>query len=655
MKERVKWYLNRARIMPIPEYGLRAFRAGAQQVERVRLAAGWVPGGTARLLVTRPFFNADTVPDNYLERFPADSVALTGLLDGRLEFFGKTLSLSNPVNWHQDPTTGTTSPLTYGKTINYRDERNCGDIKVLWEISRHQHLVPMAVAFAVTGESRYRDAVIEQIDSWVEQNPYGLGVHWCSSLEVALRGIAWTMVHSLFAIRLGESGMLGCSRNRPALEQSIYQHGYFVEHLLSRYSSANNHLIGELVGLYALASVFSFGRASERWEQKARAELEAEAHRQVFADGVSREQAFHYHLEVLEYLLFAWCMGGANDKPLPDSVLQTILNMTGFINMVHPGCDLPPRIGDSDEATINRLTPSDPEDPYSDITAAVYSVLNSEHAPRMEKAFWYGAIGTTALEVGAEIPANGKVMSLPQAGYSVVRTDRFHLIFDAGPLGYPAMAAHGHADALSFCLAMNGRWWIADPGTYTYHREHSARDYFRGTRAHNTLTINGADQSQIGGPFMWVKSANAKMEEPIEQGAVVRVAGEHDGYEQFGVLHQRELLLDRNADTLEITDHIQIGSADETTLELNFHFAPDVVLTLEDGIAVATRPDTTDALRMDLAGDWAWCLYKGSESPMAGWYSPKLGRKVPAWTLRGTRVSRESQTVVTRLTMRAAG
>ncbi len=654
-EERVKWYLNRARIMPLPEYGLRAVRTVAQQIERARLKAGWVPGRSAGLLGTRPFFDADTIPGDYLERYPQDSAALTRLLDGQLGYFGKKLTLGNRINWHRDPTTGTTSPLIYGKTINYRDERNCGDIKVLWEISRHQHLVPMAVAFAVTGESRYRDTVMEQIDSWVEQNPYGLGVHWCSSLEVALRGIAWAMVHSLFAIRLGESGMLDCSVNRPALERSIYQHGHFVERLLSRYSSANNHLIGELVGLYALASVFKFAGVSKRWEQRARTELEAEAERQVFADGVSREQAVHYHLEVLEYLLFAWAIGTTSETPLATSVLETIRKMAAFVGVVHPGCDLPPRIGDSDEATINRLTPSDPEDPYLDVTAAVRSVLNPGQAACTEKAFWYSAIGSRSTVITEEVSDVDGVMTFPQAGYSVVRNERLHLIFDAGPLGYPAMAAHGHADALSFCLAIRGRWWLVDPGTYTYHREHDARDYFRGTRAHNTLTIDGADQSQIGGPFMWVKRANAKMAEPGEDGAVVRLSGEHDGYERFGALHQRELLLDRNTEVLEITDQVHLKTTGEKTLELNFHFAPEVDLTLEDSTAIATRPGTMESIRMALDGSWEWRLYRGSDGPMAGWYSPKLGEKIPAWTLRGVRVASVSQTVVTRLVMTTSG
>jgi uncharacterized heparinase superfamily protein len=243
------------------------------------------------------------------------------------------------------------------------------------------------------------------------------------------------------------------------------------------------------------------------------------------------------------------------------------------------------------------------------------------------------------------------VVSLPEAGYSVVRSGRLHLIFDAGPLGYPAMAAHGHADALSFCLAVDGRWWLVDPGTYTYHREHDARDYFRGTRAHNTLTINGADQSQIGGPFMWVKRANAQMAAPVEEGAVVRLSGEHDGYQRFGAQHQRELMLDRDTDLLEITDHVLLDSEHAVTLELNFHFAPEVALTLEGNTAVAVRPDSAASIRMDLDDGWEWQLFRASESPMAGWYSPKLGQKVPAWTLRGSRVARASQRTVTRLTM----
>ena len=71
--ERAKWYLNRARIMPVPEYGLRAFRAGVQQIERSRLAVGWAPGQAAQLLGTRPFFRAGTVPDDYLMDTPIDS------------------------------------------------------------------------------------------------------------------------------------------------------------------------------------------------------------------------------------------------------------------------------------------------------------------------------------------------------------------------------------------------------------------------------------------------------------------------------------------------------------------------------------------------------------------------------------------------------
>ena len=98
---------------------------------------------------------------------------------------------------------------------------------------------------------------------------------------------------------------------------------------------------------------------------------------------------------------------------------------------------------------------------------------------------------------------------IQQGGYIVMGGEGCHLVFDAGPLGYLGIAAHGHADALSFCLAIDDAWWLVDPGTYAYHSAPEWRSYFRGTSAHNTIRVNGNDQSQMGGAFMWLRKAHA--------------------------------------------------------------------------------------------------------------------------------------------------
>ena len=79
------------------------------------------------------------------------------------------------------------------------------------------------------------------------------------------------------------------------------------------------------------------------------------------------------------------------------------------------------------------------------------------------------------------------------------------------PLGYLSIAAHGHADALSFTLSVGGNEILIDPGTFAYHTQKRWREYFRGTSAHNTLRVDGADQSVPGGNFLWTQHSQTRV------------------------------------------------------------------------------------------------------------------------------------------------
>ena len=56
-----------------------------------------------------------------------------------------------------------------------------GDCKLVWEPNRHHQLVVLARAWRTTGERRYADAVLAQLDSWLRANPFGAGMNWRSS------------------------------------------------------------------------------------------------------------------------------------------------------------------------------------------------------------------------------------------------------------------------------------------------------------------------------------------------------------------------------------------------------------------------------------------------------------------------------------------
>jgi len=88
----------------------------------------------------------------------------------------------------------------------------------------------------------------------------------------------------------------------------------------------------------------------------------------------------------------------------------------------------------------------------------------------------------------------------PDSGFVVVREGELWLAFRCGAPSPPFLPAHAHADALSFQLWWRGQPVVVDPGTYTY-EPGADRDWFRSTRAHSTVTVDGKDQFRLWGAF----------------------------------------------------------------------------------------------------------------------------------------------------------
>lgn len=639
------WKLNRLQAMGTVEICHRTMQWLGQSWERLKLARGWSPEPRTSVHPARSLLPA---VDGWLAWWTAhyrlDRESLHSLIEGKIPFFGHgTLDAGNPVDWHRDPLTGVRAPLCYGKTINYRDPRLVGDIKVLWELGRHQHLVPLAAAYACTGDTEYRAVIADQIDTWMRANPYGRGVHWCSALEAALRLISWSFCHSLLALRDGNDGLFGCSPDRERLGTSIYQHAAFIRGYLSRHSSANNHLIGELTGLWVATQVFDLGVDGRRWANLAHTALEREAGRQVWQDGVDKEQAFYYHLWVLEYLTLAWLAGLRSGHEFSKQFRDRIVHMAGFVDSISPPGGRPPQVGDADDGLSVRFEIGANEDPYYETRAAVAELF---HTPTLaeparafpQKAFWITlCAGQLPRSVArcAPAPVAQFPVAFPQGGYALLGADGIRVLFDAGPLGYPSIAAHGHADALSFCLAVGSEWWLVDPGTYAYHDEAVWRNYFRGTSAHNTITVDGQNQSRIGGPFLWIEHASARLEGWGLTAHTQWAEGTHDGYRGLGIRHRRRLEFSSERNLLQVVDHLEGTGHHE--FRICFHFAPFVSVRnlAQPAQWTAERPDS--GLQLSIEGDsrWTWNTIRGRETPPLGWYAPALGHKEPATTLEG--------------------
>ena len=252
------------------------------------------------------------------------AAAAERILSGDFQIFAlRPARLGFPPQWNRDPKTGTIAPPARSTRIDYRDEALVGDIKYLWEPSRHAALVTLAQAWHLTGEGKFASGCQLLLDSWFEQCPYGVGPHWTSSLESALRLVNWSFAWHLLGgaespVFHGAAG----EAFRARWLTSIHQHCHFISRHLSRHSSANNHLLGELTGLFVASVTWPLWPSSERWRDSAHRELEREAVKQNTADGVNAEQAIWYHHEVADMLIVAGLVARANGCDFGSSYWQ---------------------------------------------------------------------------------------------------------------------------------------------------------------------------------------------------------------------------------------------------------------------------------------------------------------------------------------------
>ncbi len=558
----------------------------------------------------------------------------------RLSFFDLyECDLGDPIDWNRDYKAGKAAPMTFSPSINYREFGVTGDCKFVWEPNRHHQLVVLARAYCTSGDERYAQEVVEQLESWLDQCPFGIGMQWRSPLELGIRLINW-----VWAIGLIRESDLVKGQFRTRLLNAVYRHLWEVARKYSCGSSVNNHLIGEAAGVYVAASYFRNLKEASRWRADARRRLCEEMLSQTFGDGGGREQAVGYHVFVLQFFLIAGLVGRWTGEEFPAEYWERLEKMFEFLGGLSEGGDHLPMFGDADDGYVLNLG-DDPRDPGEWL--AVGAVLFERPDFKQwsgrytETARWLlGGDGRERFDALTRAHLNGALSSraFPEAGYYLLQcgrgAGRISVVFDCGELGMGALAAHGHADALSFTLRAFGVDVLVDPGTYDYFSYPQWREYFRSARAHNTVVVDGEDQSEMLGAFLWGRRAHTRCIawEPSEHGGQVR--GEHDGYACLPdpVIHRRTLELDGQKRELTIRDEIDTLGKHEVALHL--HLAEHC--RLDPRGPNSFHVDTgAGAVRIEMDERLTVEVLEGSENPIGGWVSRGYHCKAPAVTLVG--------------------
>ncbi|CCO24834.1 heparinase II/III family protein [Maridesulfovibrio hydrothermalis] len=538
--------------------------------------------------------------------------------------------------WNRDPLTGVLCPLNFGKKFNYKDRSLCGDIKYLWEVGRFLQIVPPALAWKISGDHKYLDAIRQMLESWLDQCPYMLGVHWSSSLELGIRLINWSLAWQFIGgvdspLFQGEGG----AEFRNRWLKSIYQHIHFIDGGYSKGSSANNHLIGEAAGVFIACRTWPYWAECAGYADRALTVLENEVGRQVGFDGVDLEQAMSYQQFVLDFLLFSYI--SCPDK-FSSRYQDTLVHMAEFIAAMTDAAGNVPMIGDADDGLVSGFGLFSGHNPFSSLTASVGLLFSrpellEKSAVSDLKSCCMAGKTASAADLSSDVSLSRAFVC---GGYYILgdhfnSESELHIILDGGALGYGSLCAHGHADALSMYLSYCGKEFLIDPGTYIYNGNQKWREYFRGTSAHNTVRVDGVNQSESGGDFLWKTHAQAHAECEF-QDDVETFRGSHDGYMRLSdpVIHERLVALDKVGKRIAVQDHLQCGA--EHMVEQFWHFSeecvveqvgPDKIKVCNSGTSIEIHFGQNISLEIVSAN---------SEIPL-GWISRSFDCKIPCTTV----------------------
>ena len=565
-------------------------------------------------------------------------------LENRLSYFDlDNLHHGNPFDWHRDHSAGIDAPIRLSVLTNYREFSKYGDCKLVWEPNRHHQLVVLGRAYVASGDVEYAHKIVELIRSWIQANPFGYGMNWKSPLELGVRIVNWVWAIDL----VRDSGVFDDELWRDIL-QNVYLMMWDCQRKYSRGTSANNHLIGEAAGVFIGTCYFPQFPKADEWRKRSQSILEREIIAQTYRDGCTREHAFNYEFFVIQFFTLAMLAGNRVQSRFSTQYVDRLKAMYRFMADISYDTGRPPNCGDADDGYVLDLG-NLPRDalPLLAVGSELFSDTDLACNQASESAFWlFGNLTPTDVHE----QRGRESVAYRDSGYFILRSSpsrgcpRMSVFFDCAELGYGPIAAHGHADCLSFCMSVDGIPVFIDPGTYDYFTYPEWRDYFRQTRAHNTVEIDGVSQSESLGPFLWGARASPKLTDWRVARGETTVSGEHDGYMRLGnrIIHNRQLVMSNKGRSLEIRD--RTSGTGKFVARTFFHVSREYKVHTDPTGATISGGNHVIKLQTD---GGRLQLLRANDSQTAGWVSDSYHDRVRSFCISlETPVDGQSATVV---------
>lgn len=418
---------------------------------------------------------------------------------------------------------------------------NNKNLQHLWRYNLHyfEYLFKLAREFAINDNKiKYYEKFKDMVINWIDNNKFAIGDGW-HPYTISLRLTNWIAIYNVFE----ESIKLDSEFNNKYKESLYLQYQYLQTNLEK--DVLGNHYFENIKALIIGSIFFDDIKVKEKFKK----ELLNQLNEQILEDGMHFELSPMYHKIILEDLIKItyWL----KEEEIYDELIYYLQKMVDVTYSFEKSFGKTPAFNDSADGVSKHYKP----------------LLKA-----CKKYFGLSPVPCTIFEA---------------SGFYIIEDSNKKLIFDTGEICPSYLPAHGHCDALSFELAINGVPLIVNSGTYQYESGHW-RNFFRSTKAHNTITISSKEQSQFWGSFRVAKRIRNVRRERFFYKGIPFYAGSYISYN--GDEHKRYIGY-LNENTMLVLDYVNAYSKDKVQSYL--HFVPDVRLKIDKDFARVEKGNET--------------------------------------------------------------
>lgn len=458
---------------------------------------------------------------------------------------------------------------------------------------------------------------------WIDANPLGEGLGW-HSYPIARRIVNWIQAVSLSP----SDAVFRDVEAQSAWLKSLYRQARYLEDHLE-FDCLGNHLLADAKAL-VFAGMFFDDPAATRWLNTGQKILLEGLREQVLEDGGHYERSPMYHAIVLQDYLEVVLAFQLNRRAIPTWVRDRLIAMGDFLSgITHPDGEIP-LFGDSAFGIARRP---------NDILAAAEVLLDcSGRWPTAKAGSYCGLVAPQAWEQGEVVERSRKTTDMwPSTGYFVLRGSDAgdQMIVDAKPMGPEHIPAHGHCSLFSYELSLAGERLVVDSGVEEY-ESGTWRQYWRSTRAHNTVLVDGREQSEIWASFRVGRRCRVLDATCARDGPSSLFVGTHDGFAQQGtpIYHRRFIAALGGAGWLLLDEVTGTG---RHAIESLVHLRPEAGCIVHDHyaeIALGSRKWRLYPYAGAGGDETKMSCVRGQVEPIQGWYASEFGKREPNSVLR---------------------